>query len=163
MSSVEAAYADASLGENWSCGTPEPSRSGAVRAAFDRPDEAIVPNFSTSKHPGEGGDVLDRKFDWAFVRLTENVGIGIDARWIHRNWGPSSRSGFAHAVAPKEQPTDHMNPNLAFRHTHSSLARRGNHSLEFDALTPPMFTSPYSFQPPSFVTAPRPSFCLVLG
>jgi hypothetical protein len=29
-------------------------------------DEAIVPNFSNSKRPGEGGDVVDNRFNWAF-------------------------------------------------------------------------------------------------
>ncbi len=39
---------------------------------FDDPavaDEAIVPNFSSAKHPGEGGDVVDNSFDWSFFRL----------------------------------------------------------------------------------------------
>jgi hypothetical protein len=29
-------------------------------------DEAIVPNISSSKHPGESGDVVDNRFNWAF-------------------------------------------------------------------------------------------------
>lgn len=42
-------------------------------------DEAIVPNISSSKHPGEGGDVVDNRFNWAFFRLlTQNIGVGID-------------------------------------------------------------------------------------
>jgi hypothetical protein len=65
---------------------------------FDDPavaDEAIVPNFSTSKHPGEGGDVVDNRFNWSFFRLlTPTLGVGIDGGWIHRNWGVSQRSGF---------------------------------------------------------------------
>jgi hypothetical protein len=64
---------------------------------FDDPavaDEAIVPNFSASKHPGEGGDVVDNRFDWSFFRLlTPTLGVGIDSGWIHRNWGSSARSG----------------------------------------------------------------------
>lgn len=64
---------------------------------FDDPavaDEAIVPNFSAFKHPGEGGDVADNRFDWSFFRLlTPTLGVGIDSGWIHRNWGSSARSG----------------------------------------------------------------------
>jgi hypothetical protein len=65
---------------------------------FDDPavaDEAIVPNFSSSKHPGEGGDVTDKRFDWAFFRLlTPNLGFTVDSAWVHRNWGIAQRSGF---------------------------------------------------------------------
>src|SRR3984893_12800364 len=65
---------------------------------FDDPavaDEAIVPNFSSAKHPGEGGDVVDDKFNWAFSRLlTPKIAIGIDSGWVNRNWGNSQRSGF---------------------------------------------------------------------
>jgi len=42
-------------------------------------DEAIVPNISSCKHRGEGGDVVDNRFNWAFFRLlTQNIGVGID-------------------------------------------------------------------------------------
>ena len=37
--------------------------------SFDDPavaDEAIVPNFTSSKHPGEGGDVVDDRYSWSF-------------------------------------------------------------------------------------------------
>ena len=65
---------------------------------FDDPavaDEAIVPNFSSSKHPGEGGDVTDNRFDWAFFRLlTPDLGFTVDSAWVHRNWGIAQRSGF---------------------------------------------------------------------
>jgi hypothetical protein len=65
---------------------------------FDDPavaDEAIVPNFSSAKHPGEGGDVVDNSFNWSFFRLlTKTLGVGIDSGWIHRNWGTSQQSGF---------------------------------------------------------------------
>jgi hypothetical protein len=65
---------------------------------FDDPavnDEAILPNFSSAKHPGEGGDVADDKYNWAFSRLlTEKLAVGIDSGWIHRNWGVAQRSGF---------------------------------------------------------------------
>src|SRR5260370_9791570 len=57
-------------------------------------DESILPLFSSSKHPGEGGDVVDR-FNWSFFRLlTKTLGVGIDSGWVHRNWGSSQRSGF---------------------------------------------------------------------
>jgi hypothetical protein len=66
--------------------------------SFDDPavaDEAIVPNFSISKFPGEGGDVVDNRFSWSFLRLlTKTVGIGIDSGWVHRDWGVTTRRGF---------------------------------------------------------------------
>jgi hypothetical protein len=66
--------------------------------SFDDPavaDEAIVPNFASSKHPGEGGDVVDNRFTWSFFRLlTPTFGAGVDSGWVHRNWGNSRRSGF---------------------------------------------------------------------
>jgi len=66
--------------------------------SFDDPavaDEAIVPNFSSFKHPDEGGDVVDNRYSWSFFRLlTKTLGVGIDSGWIHRNWGVASRSGF---------------------------------------------------------------------
>jgi len=65
---------------------------------FDDPavaDEAIVPNFSSSKHPDGGGNVVDNRFHWAFIRLlTPTLEVGIDSGWIRRNWGASPRSGF---------------------------------------------------------------------
>jgi hypothetical protein len=66
--------------------------------AFDDPavaDEAIVPNFSSSKHPDNGGNVVDNRVNWSFIRLlTPTLEVGIDSGWIHRNWGTSLRSGF---------------------------------------------------------------------
>jgi hypothetical protein len=65
---------------------------------FDDPavaDELVAPNFAGAKHPGEGGDVVDNRFDWALFRLlTTNIGVGIDGAWAHRDWGVSPRSGF---------------------------------------------------------------------
>jgi hypothetical protein len=65
---------------------------------FDDPavaDEAIVPNWSSSKYPDNGGNVVDNRFSWAFIRLlTPTLEVGIDSGWLHRNWGPSLRSGF---------------------------------------------------------------------
>jgi hypothetical protein len=66
--------------------------------SFDDPavaDEAIVPNFATSKRPGEGGDVVDNRYTWSIFRLlTKTLGMGIDSGWIHRDWGVGSRRGF---------------------------------------------------------------------
>src|SRR5437588_12818115 len=65
---------------------------------FDDPavaDEAIVPNFSISKHPDSGGNVVDNRVGWSFFRLlTPKLGVGIDSGWSHRNWGNGPRSGF---------------------------------------------------------------------
>ena len=65
---------------------------------FDDPavaDEAVVPNVSSSKHPDGDGNVVDNRFNWAFIRLlTPNLAVGIDSGWIHRNWANSLQSGF---------------------------------------------------------------------
>jgi hypothetical protein len=65
---------------------------------FDDPavaDEAIVPNFASSQHPGDGGEVVDNRYSWSLFRLlTKTLGIGIDSGWVHRDWGVASRSGF---------------------------------------------------------------------
>jgi hypothetical protein len=65
---------------------------------FDDPavaDEAIMPNFSSLKHPDSGADVTDNRINWSFTRLlTPTVGIFIDSSWIARNWGVTNRSGF---------------------------------------------------------------------
>jgi len=85
---IESAHAHGIAGNRFFPGT----------LTFDDPavaDEAIVPNFSSAKHPGEGADVVDDRFNWAFFRLlTEQVGVGVDGAWIRRNWGGSARSGF---------------------------------------------------------------------
>jgi hypothetical protein len=66
--------------------------------SFDDPavaDESILPLFSSSKHPDEGGDVVDNRFTWSFFRLlTPTLGIGVDSGWVHRDWGSSRSSGF---------------------------------------------------------------------
>jgi len=66
--------------------------------AFDDPavaDEAILPLVSRSKHPGDGGDVIDNRINWTFFRLlTPTIGVGIDSGGIYRNWGNAQRSGF---------------------------------------------------------------------
>src|SRR5262249_31673631 len=67
---------------------------------FDDPavaDEAIIPLFSTFKHPAEigDGDVVDNAFNWSLFRLlTPKLGVGVDSGWGHRNWGLGRRSGF---------------------------------------------------------------------
>jgi hypothetical protein len=65
---------------------------------FDDPavaDESRLPLVSSSKHPDEGGDVVDHRLSWSFFRLlTPTVGVGIDSGWVHRNWPSSQRSGF---------------------------------------------------------------------
>ena len=66
--------------------------------SFDDPavaDESRLPLFSSSKHPDEGGDVVDNRFSWSFFRLlTPTFGVGIDSGWVQRNWGSSQRFGF---------------------------------------------------------------------
>src|SRR4029450_13526871 len=66
--------------------------------AFDDPavaDESRLPLFYSSKHPGEGSDIVDNRFSWSFFRLlTPTLGVGVDSGWVHRNWGSSQRSGF---------------------------------------------------------------------
>jgi len=66
--------------------------------AFDDPavmDELVLPAVSRLKHPREGADVVDDRIEGAFTRLlTSTLSFGIESGWIHRNWGPSQRSGF---------------------------------------------------------------------
>jgi len=66
--------------------------------AFDDPavmDELVLPAVSRLKHPREGTDVTDDRIGWSFTRLlTSTLSFGIESGWIHRNWGPSQRSGF---------------------------------------------------------------------
>jgi len=66
--------------------------------AFDEPavvDELTLPAFSRLRHPSEGTDVMDDRIGWSFTRLlTSTLAFGIESGWIHRNWGPSQRSGF---------------------------------------------------------------------
>src|SRR5262245_54616333 len=59
--------------------------------SFDDPavaDESILPLFSSSKHPDEGGNVVDNRFTWSFFRLlTPTLGVRVDSGWVHREWG----------------------------------------------------------------------------
>jgi hypothetical protein len=58
-------------------------------------DESRLPLFTSSKHPDQGGDVVDNRFSWSFFRLlTPTLGVGIDSGWVQRNWGSSQRFGF---------------------------------------------------------------------
>jgi hypothetical protein len=65
--------------------------------SFDDPavaDESILPLFTSSKQPGEGGDVADNRFNWSIFRLlTPTLGVGLDSGWVHRNSGNSQRAG----------------------------------------------------------------------
>src|SRR5580704_1945407 len=65
---------------------------------FDDPavaDEAILPGYSGLDHPAEGGNVLDNRINWSFVRLlTPTLQVSIDSGWIHRNWPTTQTSGF---------------------------------------------------------------------
>jgi len=65
---------------------------------FDDPavaDEAVLPLASSTKHPGEGGDVIDNRISWSFVRLlTPTVAFAVDSGAVARNWGVGRRSGF---------------------------------------------------------------------
>ena len=66
--------------------------------SFDDPavaDESILPLFSSSKHPDEGGDVVDKRFSWSIFRLlTPTLGVGVDSGWVHRDWSSARSSGF---------------------------------------------------------------------
>ena len=88
LSGVQLAHAHGIAGNRFFPGT----------LSFDDPavaDEAVVPNWSGSKHPDSGGSVVDNRLHWAFIRLlTPTLEVGIDSGWIHRNWGLSLRSGF---------------------------------------------------------------------
>src|SRR5215468_1575479 len=90
MADVQAAGAHGIAGNRFFPGT----------LTFDDPavaDEAIVPLYSTFKHPAEIGDgqVTDNAFNWSLFRLlTPTLGVGVDSGWVHRNWGVGRRSGF---------------------------------------------------------------------
>jgi hypothetical protein len=56
---------------------------------FDDPavaDELILPNFSSLKHPADGGNVVDNTFVGALTRLlTNEIAISVDNSWTQRN------------------------------------------------------------------------------
>ena len=68
--------------------------------SFDDPavaDESRLPLFSSSKHPDEGGDVVDSRFSWSLFRLlTPTLGVGIDSGWVHRKLGQRPAVGIRH-------------------------------------------------------------------
>ena len=90
LSGVHAAYAHGIAGNRFFPGT----------LTFDDPavaDEAIVPLYSTFKHPAEvgDGDVAESAFSWSLFRLlTPKLGVAVDSGWTSRNWGVARRSGF---------------------------------------------------------------------
>jgi hypothetical protein len=65
---------------------------------FDDPavaDEAILPAYSSLNHPAEGGNVIDNRISWSFVRLlTPTLQFSVDSGWIHRSWATPRASGF---------------------------------------------------------------------
>jgi hypothetical protein len=65
---------------------------------FDDPavaDEAILPAYSSFDHPATGGNVVDNRINWSFVRLlTPTLQVSIDSGWIHRSWPTAQTSGF---------------------------------------------------------------------
>lgn len=65
---------------------------------FDDPavaDEAILPGFSSLDHPAVGGNAIDNRINWSFVRLlTPTVQISVDSGWIYRSWPGAQASGF---------------------------------------------------------------------
>jgi hypothetical protein len=78
--------------------------------SFDDPavaDESILPLFTSSKRPDEGGDVVDNRFSWSLFRLlTPTLGVGVDSGWVHRNWAaPSGQDSMSRISRSKEQST----------------------------------------------------------
>lgn len=65
---------------------------------FDDPavaDEAILPAYSALGHPAGGGNVVDDRINWSFVRLlTPTIAVSIDSGWIHQSWSAAQTSGF---------------------------------------------------------------------
>lgn len=88
LSSAGSAYAHGIAGNQFFVGT----------ITFDDPavaDKSILPGFSSLDHPVNGGNVIDNRFDWSFVRLlTPTVAFEVDSGWIHRNWPTAQTSGF---------------------------------------------------------------------
>jgi hypothetical protein len=65
---------------------------------FDDPavaDEAILPGFSSLDHSTVGGNAIDNRINWSFVRLlTPTLAVSVDSGWIHRSWPGAQASGF---------------------------------------------------------------------
>jgi hypothetical protein len=64
---------------------------------FDDPavaDEAILPGFSGLDHPTVGGNAIDNRINWSFVRLlTPTLQVSVDSGWSHRSWPGAQTSG----------------------------------------------------------------------
>jgi hypothetical protein len=88
LMSVHSAYAHGIAGNRFFVGT----------LTFDDPavaDEAIPSNFSTLKHPAEGGNAVDNRIDWSFARLlTPTLQVEIESSWMLRSWPTAHASGF---------------------------------------------------------------------
>ena len=65
---------------------------------FDDPavaDEAVLPNFSTLNQQVEGGNAVNNRINWSFVRLlTPTLQVSIDSGWINQSWPTARTSGF---------------------------------------------------------------------
>jgi hypothetical protein len=84
---VDTAHAHGIAGNRYFAGT----------LTFDDPavaDEAILPGFATLKHPAQGGNVDDTRFNWSFDRLlTPTIAVTFDGGWVNRNWSTAQTSG----------------------------------------------------------------------
>ena len=87
LTSTDSAHAHGIAGNRFFVGT----------LTFDDPavaDEAILPAYSSLNHPAEGGNVVDNRINWSFVRLlTPTLQVSIDSGWIHRSWLAAKTSG----------------------------------------------------------------------
>jgi hypothetical protein len=65
---------------------------------FDDPavaDEAVLPNFSMLNQPVEGGNAVNNRINWSFVRLlTPTLQVSINSGWINQSWPTARTSGF---------------------------------------------------------------------
>lgn len=84
----QSAYAHGIAGNRFFVGT----------LTFDDPavaDEAILPAYASFDHPVAGGNVVDNRINWSFVRLlTPTLQASIDSGWIHRSRPTARASGF---------------------------------------------------------------------
>ena len=87
LTSTDSAHAHGIAGNRFFVGT----------LTFDDPavaDEAILPAYSSLNHPAEGGNVIDNRINWSFVRLlTPTLQVSIDSGWIQRSWLAAKTSG----------------------------------------------------------------------
>src|SRR5262249_41908634 len=78
--------------------------------SFDDPavaDESILPLFTSSKRPDEGGDVVDNRFSWSLFRLlTPTLGSASTADgFTATGAAPSGRDSMSRISRSKEQST----------------------------------------------------------